>query len=71
MNLDIIGFLYKPKTPGYCRFLLSNPNDASIGDFVPKSNPVNILILLRICSANHNDLKNTVQKLKNIDRNRA
>jgi len=38
--------------PGHCRFPLANPQDALSLDFVPKSNLVNCLILLCICSAN-------------------
>ena len=42
----------KPKTHGHCGFPLANPHSVESLDFVPKSNPVNILILLHICSAN-------------------
>ena len=51
-NHDILGLLDKSKIPGHCGFPLANPHSGESVDFVPKSNPSNILILLYICSAN-------------------
>jgi len=52
LDSDILGFLNKPKTPGYCIFPLSNPHKGPSLGFVPISNPDNTLILLCICFAN-------------------
>ena len=38
LNRDILGWLDKPKVPGNCRFLLSNPHSAESVYFVPQSN---------------------------------
>ena len=52
MNCDISDWSNKSKTAGYFGFVLANLHSAESVDFVPKSNPVDILILLHICSAN-------------------
>ena len=52
LDLDISGSLDKPKTLGHCGFPLANLQKGSVLDFVPKSNPLNQLILLCICLVN-------------------
>ena len=54
----------KPTMPGGCRFPLSNPHDAPIRDFVPKSNPYNTLISLHISSANQTKAAHIPNKRK-------
>ena len=49
---DILGLTNKSIIPDHCGFPLTNLHFAESVDVVPKSNPVNILILLYICTAN-------------------
>jgi hypothetical protein len=42
--IKMLGSLDKSKTPGHCVFPLANPHSDQSRDFVPKSNPLNLLI---------------------------
>lgn len=63
LKQDILGWLNKPNTPGFCGFPLTNLHKWPVVDFVPQSNPVNTLNLLCICTVNLKSVRPFLQEI--------
>lgn len=59
LSRDILGLMDKSIILSHCEFSLTNLHSVEGLHFVPKSNPLNQLILLYICSDNTQSLSRT------------